>query len=722
LFTLGHYHIYTQWNGEGEERFNVISKIVTEIGKCVICPGMNARLTFALSTVLLFSSLVLRAQESAARRHEMATNQLKRLNAEMSERCLNDIRTLDDWKKQRPQLERQLREMLGLELTLRRTPLHAQITGRLTRPDYHIDKVVFQSLPGLYVTGNFYVPKGAAKSLPTILYLCGHSPHPLGAKVQYQDRGIWFASHGYPCLVLDTLEFGEVPGIHHGTHNLNMWHWLSLGYTPAGVEVWSAVRAIDYLETRPEVDAKRIGLTGISGGGAMTWYTAAVDQRVAAAAPVCSTFTFGSQAEHWLARGQCDCIYYNNTYAWDFPIVGALIAPRPLLIISGQKDTIFPPDGYHPVFERVKKIYDLYAGPDGPSGRIREVDDDVAHSDPPLFLREARQWMQRWLRNDLKALPLETNTATTETAEDLACLSKLPADAANYRIQDQFTDPVTLKQPGSRGDWDRRRIDIMSQLKSKVFRWFPTHGILFETSVAKGSGNWAIRNGYAGYKDCSFQSEPGVRVRAQLFTPKTGASNAPVLIYVKRAADSFYAADMDEVLPLMGRYTVLMLNPRFAEQPITPAEYTDLERTAAWTGRTIAAMQIWDVLRAVEWVATEEKAGAPIAIYGKGEMAVIAIYTALFDDRVRQVIINDSPASHWQRPALLNVLRVTDIAEVAGALAPRRLISLTRLPQTFEYTRQIYRMHGASHHLAQSPSLPEALEIWKYPVRQAGAK
>ncbi len=73
-----------------------------------------------------------------------------------------------------------------------------------------------------------------------------------------------------------------------------MWHWLSLGYTSAGTEVWNAIRALDYLETPPEVDVKRIGVTGISGGGAITWYPAAVDDRIAAAAPVCSTITFGT--------------------------------------------------------------------------------------------------------------------------------------------------------------------------------------------------------------------------------------------------------------------------------------------------------------------------------------------------------------------------------------------------------------------------------------------
>ena len=80
---------------------------------------------------------------------------------------------------------------------------------------------------------------------------------PAGAKVQYQHHGIWLARHGYVALLIDTIEFGEISGIHHGTHNLGKWYWLSLGYTPAGPEIWNAIRALDYLETRPEVDPKR---------------------------------------------------------------------------------------------------------------------------------------------------------------------------------------------------------------------------------------------------------------------------------------------------------------------------------------------------------------------------------------------------------------------------------------------------------------------------------
>src|SRR3989442_5382206 len=674
---------------------------------------MNPQTTRAACVAILLSTSHLIAQETAGQRHEMATNQLKRIAAEMSARCLGDIRTLDDWKKQRPELRRQLLEMLGLDPLPARTPLKVQITGRLERDAYRIEKIIFQSLPGLYVTGNFYVPNGPAKSLPTILYLCGHSPHPLGAKVEYQDRANWFASHGYPCLVLDTLEFGELAGIHHGTHDLNMWHWLSLGYTPAGVEVWNAIRALDYLQTRPEVDPKRIGLTGISGGGAMTWYTAAVDERITAAAPVCSTFTFGSQAEHWVARGQCDCIYYNNTYAWDFPIVGALIAPRPLLILSGQKDSIFPPDGYHAVFQRAKKVYDLYAGSN--SDRIREVDDNVEHSDPPLFLREARQWMGRWIKGQTTELPLETKKPSTETAENLACLPNLPADATNYKVHNQFVSLASLPKVNSRAAWERRRADLLAQLKDKVFRWFPTEKIPFQTKSSTNGGGWMVRYGYTAYKNASFQTEEGVRIRAQLFLPRQQLATAPSLIYVRRATDSFYSTDIDEILPLLGRYIVVVLNPRLTEQALIPAEYTDVERTATWTGRTIAAMQIWDILRAIQWLKEEEKLSpSSVSLYAKGEMGILGLYAALFSERIDQVILNDPPTSHWQGPALFNVLRVTDIPEVGAALAPRRLISLTPLPEAFDYAHRIYRLEDASKSFHRAPSLPEALEVWRH--------
>ncbi len=653
----------------------------------------------------------LAAQESVAQRHALATNHLKRVAMEMSARCLEDVRTLDDWQRQQAQRRRELLDMLGLQPLPRRTPLHARITGTLDRPAYRVEKLVFQSSPGLYVTGNFYVPKEASRPLPTVLYLCGHSPHPQGAKTAYQDRVQWFATHGYAVLVLDTLEFAEVAGPHHGTHNLNLWHWLSLGYTPAGVEVWNAMRALDYLETRREVDMKRIGLTGISGGGAMTWYTAAVDERIAVAAPSCSTFTYGSQAEHWLAAGQCDCIYYMNTFAWDFPMVGALIAPRPLLILSGEKDSIFPPDGYHAVFQRAKKVYDLYAG--GNSDRIREFDDNVPHSDSPLMLAESRQWMQRWLKNDPTSVAVEEKPVLPpEKPGDLASLAVPPADAINDRIHDQFIPLPRAAWPRSRAAWEKRRVELMAELRAKVFGWFPKENVPFETQVARNAGGWSAR--YAEFKEVTFATESGVRIRAQLHRPRNSNGAVPLLIHVKRPGDSFYGADFDERMPLLDRASVLVVMPRFAEQSMGAAEYADIERTAAWTGRTIASMQVWDTLRAMAWAVEEEKISTSrIMLYGRDDAGVVALYAALMDDRAKGVILGDPPASHWQGPPLLNVLRVTDLPEAAAALAPRELIFLRAMPPGFARTEAWFKRTGNARSLRVAGSLAAGLGLAK---------
>ncbi|MBN8249411.1 MAG: acetylxylan esterase, partial [Verrucomicrobia bacterium] len=549
---------------------------------------MNLRRQILLGLALLAGCAAGMAQDAAAR-HVAATHQLRQLAAAMTERCLTDIGSADDWQRERPMLRRQLADMLGLDPMPARSPLRAEITGTLDQPAFRIEKVVFQSRPGLYVTGNFYVPKDLQGPAPTVLYLCGHSAHPLGAKTQYLDRTTWFATHGYCVLALDTLEFGEVPGIHHGTHNLAMWHWLSLGYTPAGIEVWNAMRALDWLATRSEVDATRIGLTGISGGGAITWYLAALDDRIAAAAPSCSTFTYGSQAAHWLASGQCDCIYYHNAHGWDFPVVAALIAPRPLLITSGRRDTIFPPDGYHEVFLRAQRIYGLMGAPD----RIREVDDDVGHSDPPLFLNASREWMNRWLRHD----PAPVTGVFTPPAiapESLAVLKELPADAANYRIQHELTSPVRLQAPRSLEDWQGRQAALEPELRARVFRWFPNNAPAFNTQRIGGPAGWAGR--YSEGRQVTFETEPGVRVLAQWFSAKTNAPETPLVIRVKGPGESVYGSDFDEVTPLLGRCHLLVLHPRFTETSLTAAELTDTERTAAWLGRTVAAMQVWDIL------------------------------------------------------------------------------------------------------------------------------
>jgi dienelactone hydrolase len=200
-------------------------------------------------------------------------------------------RSASDWRRNRPELRRQLFDMFGLDPLPPRGDLKAVVTGTLERDGIVVENLHFQSSPGLYVTANLYRPKEVTKPLPAVLYLCGHAGVKkgnvsFGNKCAYTHHGSWFAKNGYVCLAIDTLQLGEIEGIHHGTRRYDRWWWMSRGYTPAGVEAWNCIRALDYLETRPEVDRDRIGATGRSGGGAYCWSILGLDDRVKAAVPV----------------------------------------------------------------------------------------------------------------------------------------------------------------------------------------------------------------------------------------------------------------------------------------------------------------------------------------------------------------------------------------------------------------------------------------------------
>ncbi|MEC9123684.1 MAG: acetylxylan esterase, partial [Verrucomicrobiota bacterium] len=209
----------------------------------------------------------------------MLRKYLELRTAEIENSFLGEVADKEDWIRLKEGYREDLRYMLGLVPSRPRTELQATVTGKLEGEGFVVEKLHYQSSPGLYVTGNLYAPKERRKGekLPAVLYVCGHGRVKkdgvsYGNKVHYHHHGAWFARHGYVCLLIDTIQLGEIEGIHHGTYSKDMWWWVSRGYTPAGVEAWNGMRAIDYLQTRPEVDPQRIGVTGRSGGGAYSWW------------------------------------------------------------------------------------------------------------------------------------------------------------------------------------------------------------------------------------------------------------------------------------------------------------------------------------------------------------------------------------------------------------------------------------------------------------------
>ncbi|HET7214524.1 MAG TPA: acetylxylan esterase [Terriglobia bacterium] len=631
---------------------------------------------------------------------------LEERGAEISRRTLSNVQSLQQLEKLKPELRRELAYMVGLDPTPARTPLHVEITGTLERDGVRIEKVVYQSMPGLYVTGNLYMPSQGRKPFPVVLYLCGHLPDPYGAKVPYQRHGIWFAQHGYVCLVLDTLEFGEVPGIHHGLYDQNMWQWLSLGYTPVGVEVWNAMRGLDYLETLPDVDMKRVALTGESGGGSITWYTAALDKRIAVAVPAISTWTAGTQVALHGVQENCDCIYFPNIYEQDFTVLGALIAPRPLKMISARLDPMFPPAGYNAVYEKLKPIYALYGAED----KVAAFDQEAHHGDNVPLRRESATWIQRWLRGDMT--PYDDGAFTPIPGSQLECLMKQPKDAVNYGIYNHFVPVAPIRNYTSVPAWNARRKQVLAGVKSKVFRAFPQSPVALDAQVKPIEWSWA--NKYTDVFSVTFTTERNLQVRGILYKPKGPEKPRRALIYVKGRHDDISVVDFDKLLPLFGRYEILVLQPRATDFAISDQDWITYERTAEILGSTVESMQVWDIMRAVQFMTADEKVEpGSISLYGRGDMGILALYAAILDSRPGCVVLDHPPATHWNGPPLLDVLRVTDIPEAAALFAPHELVLLQPTGHGFDHTAALYRLTGNANKFQEARSLPAALKVWE---------
>ena len=394
--------------------------------------------------------------------------------AELETRFARETATRADWERDRERMRRELKGMLGLDPEPPRGDLRPVVTGQLEREGVVVEKLHFQSLPGLYVTANFYRPKATTGRLPTILYLCGHGRETgadgrsNGNKTHYQHHGAWFASHGYNCLILDTVQWGEILGQHWGTYKLERWWWISRGYTPAGVEAWSGMRALDYLTTRPEVDMAKVGVTGRSGGGAYSWFIAALDERVSVAAPTAGITTLRDHTVEGCIGGHCDCMYMLNTQRWDFDRVAALVAPRPLLLSNTDKDTIFPLDGVHRIFTSTRRLYRLL---DAEKNLGLQYAEGPHHDSQPLHIG-AFHWFERFLKGAPVLAQIAEPARPLFKTDELRVFAEIPSDEINTRIDETFVPlHAPIPVPVDRADWERQKATWMTALRERVLRW-----------------------------------------------------------------------------------------------------------------------------------------------------------------------------------------------------------------------------------------------------------
>lgn len=587
-------------------------------------------------TLLQTLSALAAPAPSLAQSHPLLEAEAARILAQAEK----ELATQTSWEPLRARRRKELQQMLGLDPWPARTALNVQIRGTLDQDDHTVEKITFESIPKFYVTANLYLPKQRQGRVPVIVYVCGHAMVPEGAKTAYQRHGISFARNGYACLIVDPIQIAEVFSLHHGVYALQLFDWYARGYTPAGIDVWNAIRAIDYLATRPEIDIAKCGMTGRSGGAAMTWFTAALDDRIKVAAPVMGISTYLANLREDTQRRHCDCMFPINFHRHDMTHQGGLIAPRPLLMAHGRKDDLFPVAGYTKFEEVLTKLYGNYGHPE----RFRNIVVDTGHQDSDFLREQVLRWFDRHLVGIEREPEMTYQNAKPETLTVFA--GKPPADAINPRVHLLFK-PIAKPKP-----------DLLATLKSEVFR----HAL-------EQKGN------------------PRVRVKA----PNENGKFPGFLYITPIGEESGLTANFFR-LGALPAATVQMTVQAFEWQP---AAYRGLIRNAMHVGTTPETIRLQDVLAAVDELLRHPKTDASkVVIAGRGIDAGIALYAAALDPRITDVLLIHPPETHIRGPIFLNILRHTDLAGTASALAPRRLHFFHYQPPAYSgpHMREVYSL------------------------------
>ena len=607
---------------------------------------------------------------------------LEREARRITDKAEAEIASPATWEKVREQRVREMRDMLGLLPWPQRTPLNVKITGALDKGSYTIEKLAFESLPKVYVTANLYVPKQRTGKLPTIVYVCGHAIHPTGAKTQYQRHGISFAKNGYVALIIDPIQISEVFGLHHGVQSQEMYDWYSRGYTPAGVEVWNAMRAIDYLETRPEVDAARIGMTGRSGGAAMSWFTAAVDLRVKVVMPVMGISTYAANVQENTQRLHCDCMFPINHHMHDMIHQGALIAPRPLLMAHGRKDALFPVPGYKEFETTVGAMYKW----NGTGEAFGNIEVDTGHEDSNYLREQSIRWFDKHLMKvDDRRLDMDYSNAPVEELTVFG--GNPPSDALNYRVHETFTTRAPSGPVASADAWESRKKELMSTLKANVFRL--SLDIIPKLTRVEGTTS--------GFEEHTITPNPGITLRMLVRKPKEVAGKTSAILYVASDGDDpQYLTTLLGGVQRRGKSVQAVIYPRgVGEIGWDRTFWKATLRNAMHVGQTIDSMRLVDVIQAYRALAEHPNVDpARITVSGKGIAGAIAMYAAILEPRIQQVLLIDAPASHLEGPIFLGILRHTDLPGAAALLAPRRLSFYSHMPAAYSYTRDVYGVLG----------------------------
>lgn len=614
----------------------------------------------------------------------------------------------DAWKQQSTKLRADLLAAWG-GFPAEKCPLDPQEHGELKRDGYVVKKVTFQTRPGVRMPANLYLPSGEGKRA-AILMVHGHWK---GAKQDpvVQARCIGAAKLGFVVLCVDAFGAGEravgtALGEYHG--DTTAATLLPVGLPLSGLQVYENMRAVDYLQSLPQVDGAKIGITGASGGGNQTMYAGAYDERFKAVVPVCSVGNY--QAYLGAACCLCEVVPGALKFTEEGAVLG-LVAPRALMVINATKDARqFSVDEARRSLAYARPVFDLFRKP----GSVRHAVFDSGHDYSKAMREEMYGWMALHLRGEGDGTPIPEPAIQTEDPE---ALRVWPGDS---RPKDYVTIPrfaaaeakkllASHEPPDGKVNWKAWADARRKVLVEKTLGGFPKGGAVPVSTAFLVPEDEdkdppppgvvpRIRGGACGRR---YETEPGVYARdvpTAGRVPAPGRLPPPIRRLVVVVLPEGPLAPMPEPVKALvkqlggGEGTYLSFfepratgRGRVKDDRVGRSPDHNSAEWALWLGRPLLGQWAYDVKRYLDAAEAEMEALPPeVVVVGEGPAGLVALAAAAADPRITKVAAVGSLAS-WvtdvpyqnQRLGVFapGILRdVGDVAHLAALAAPRRVV------------------------------------------------
>jgi cephalosporin-C deacetylase-like acetyl esterase len=590
------------------------------------------------------------------------------------DREVGGIRTAAGWEQRRAYVRETLEELLGP--WPEKTPLKARVVGTIEREGYRIEKVVYESIPGFHVTAALYIPKGSAEKRPGILYIPGHANNGFRAS-HYVNACLNLVHKGFVVLAYDPIGQGErhqeldantgerivdpEQAPHYKMHSYTGNQCFLAGVSLSRYFVWDAIRGIDYLVSRPEVDAERIGLTGNSGGGNLTVYTGAVDDRVKVAVPSCFVTSYRRMLQLNGVQDAEQNVYHALLRGIEHADWLLARAPKPTLMLTTTHD-FFPIQGARETEAAVKEIYGAMGAPDD----FGRVEDDHGHG----YTRKTSEASYAFFMKHFgvsgspaeEMYPAPSEEELQVTGSGQVATQFKAENVFSLNLQESAGLLANLVESRQR---DGHRSRVLSRARELSGYRPPAGG---DDAVYRGGFQ---RDGYRIEK-YTLDGGPNSVVPMLLALPE-GDGPHPAVVYLHPDGKEAVAADggVFEQLTAAG-YAVLAPDvigtgetaPAIGRQNDHNSAYYE----AALIGSSVVGLQAEDLVRAVAWLQSEERIQADrIGLVATESMGPSAIHATAFHPEISWLIL-DRTFSTYASVAMNRVYTVPTSSLVPGAL------------------------------------------------------